>query len=105
MRKVGTLVRLVSINYVRGNKVVQNNLPAPSYAFGCECKMTHKRNAVLYPDVELVSKTRELGFNLSKIFENHLKQLINRSSAVSTKNNFDSADNKNVWWGCPNSPF
>jgi len=40
-------------------------------------QMTHKRNVVLYLDSELVKKTRELGFNLSKTFENHLKMLIN----------------------------
>ena len=40
--------------------------------------MTHKRNVVLYLDEELVRKSRELGFNLSKTFENHLKQLINQ---------------------------
>jgi len=38
--------------------------------------MTQKRNVVLYLDSELVEKTKELGFNLSKTFENHLKQLI-----------------------------
>ena len=38
--------------------------------------MTQKRNVVLYLDSELVEKTRELGFNLSKTLENHLKQLV-----------------------------
>jgi len=28
-----------------------------------------KRNVVLYLDVKLISKNRELGFNLSKMFE------------------------------------
>ncbi len=30
--------------------------------------MTHKRNVVLYLDDEVVRKTKELGFNLSKAF-------------------------------------
>jgi len=38
--------------------------------------MSTKRNVVLYLDNEIVTKSKELGFNLSKTFENHLKQLI-----------------------------
>jgi len=30
--------------------------------------MSKKRNVVLYVDVELIEKTRKLGFNLSKTF-------------------------------------
>jgi len=41
-------------------------------------QMGKKRNVVLYLDAEIVDKTRELGFNLSKTCENHLKHLINR---------------------------
>jgi len=40
--------------------------------------MTQKGNVVLYSDKELVEKFEELGFNLSKTFENHLKQPITR---------------------------
>ena len=36
-------------------------------------QMNARRNVVLYLDQELVSKSRQLGFNLSKTFENHLK--------------------------------
>jgi post-segregation antitoxin (ccd killing protein) len=36
--------------------------------------MNQKGNVVLYLDKELVEKSKELGFNLSKTFENHLKQ-------------------------------
>ena len=43
---------------------------------GVPTQMSNKRNVVLYLDAELVRKTRELGFNLSKTFENHLKHLI-----------------------------
>ena len=38
-------------------------------------------------DAELVKKTRELGFNLSKTFENHLKHLINQFSSIYSVNN------------------
>ncbi len=58
----------------------------PSCARGCECKMTHKRNVVLYLDDEIVKKTRELGFNLSKTCENHLKQLINSFQSIYSSN-------------------
>ena len=44
--------------------------------------MTKRRNTVLYLDAELVSKTRELGFNLSKTFENYLNQLITHFSKI-----------------------
>jgi post-segregation antitoxin (ccd killing protein) len=38
--------------------------------------MTQKGNVVLYLDEELVETSKELGFNLSKTFENHLKHLM-----------------------------
>jgi post-segregation antitoxin (ccd killing protein) len=40
--------------------------------------MTRKGNVVLYLDKELVDKSKSLGFNLSKTFENHLKHLITK---------------------------
>jgi cell fate regulator YaaT (PSP1 superfamily) len=49
-------------------------------------QVSNKGNVVLYLDKELVEKTRELGFNLSKTFENHLKQLINSFSNVNSLN-------------------
>ena len=48
--------------------------------------MTQKKNVVLYLDAELVEKTRELGLNLSKTFENHLKHLINQFQNVYSQN-------------------
>jgi hypothetical protein len=48
--------------------------------------MPNKRNLVLYMDDDLVKKSKELGFNLSKTFENHLKHLINNFSTVYTGN-------------------
>jgi len=57
--------------------------------------MTHKRNVVLYLGAELVKKTRELGFNLSKTCENHLKHVITRFQNVNPANTRDS------WWAGP----
>ena len=51
-------------------------------------KVGRKRNVVLYVDGELIQKSRELGFNLSKIFENHLKMLITQFTNVYAENNF-----------------
>jgi hypothetical protein len=48
----------------------------------------------LYVDKGLVEKSKELGFNLSKTFENHLKHLINEYSPVSMQNNANSTDYK-----------
>lgn len=50
-------------------------------------QMGNKGNVVLYLDKELVEKSKELGFNLSKTFENHLKYLVNGYSPVSMQNN------------------
>ena len=55
-------------------------------------QMRQKRNVVPYLDKDLVDKMRELGFNLSKTFENHLKQLITQFSTVSARNDFESTD-------------
>ena len=63
--------------------------------------MPNKRNVVLYLDDELVEKSRELGFNLSRTFENHLKQLIMQlSSQQSTQNHFPT-QNKASNMGLP----
>ena len=52
--------------------------------------MSNKRNVVLYVDSELIEKTRELGFNLSKTFENHMKYLLTHYSAFYTINNVET---------------
>ena len=52
--------------------------------------MTNKRNLVLNVDSELVEKTRDLGFNLSKTFETHMKQLLTHYSVLNTDNNSES---------------
>ena len=49
--------------------------------------MSNKHNLVLYVDQELVEKSRELGFNLSKAFENHLKDLLTQFPHVNSSNN------------------
>jgi post-segregation antitoxin (ccd killing protein) len=50
-------------------------------------QLSNKHNLVLYLDKELVTKSKELGFNLSRTFENHLKQLITQlSNQQSTQN-------------------
>jgi CRP-like cAMP-binding protein len=65
--------------------------------------MTKKGNVVLYLDKELVSKSKELGFNLSRTFENHLKQLISQRSNNQSTHNGASTENKNLWWAEPDS--
>jgi len=39
-------------------------------------QLRDKGNVILYFDKDLVSISKELGFNLSKTFQNHLKHLI-----------------------------
>jgi len=57
--------------------------------------MTTKRNVVLYLDKDLVEKSKELGLNLSKTLENHLKHLIIQLSICNSLKNFNSPENKN----------
>ena len=52
-----------------------------------------KGNVVLYLDRELVQKSKELGFNLSKTLENHLKQLVMQFSTLNPVNNDNIAGN------------
>ncbi len=63
--------------------------------------MGTKRNVVLYLDKELVRKSRELGFNLSKTFENHLKHLVNKISTCKPVDNEYSTELKGEWWAEP----
>ena len=63
--------------------------------------MNNKRNVVLYLDKELVEKSRELGFNLSKTFENTLKHLINTYSHVNPLNNSENSGIQGCWWAGP----
>ncbi len=62
--------------------------------------MGNKGNVVLYLDRELVEKSKFLGFNLSKTFENHLKQLITQFSTCNSLDNFNSTlENGEKWAG------
>jgi len=63
--------------------------------------MSNKHNLVLYVDQELVEKSRELGFDLSKTFENHLKQFLKHFSAVNSANNSDNNDIQCLRWAGP----
>jgi post-segregation antitoxin (ccd killing protein) len=58
-----------------------------------------KGNVVLYLDRDLVKKSKELGFNLSKTFENHLKQLTMQYSQRNSINKVDLESNKITWCG------
>jgi post-segregation antitoxin (ccd killing protein) len=63
--------------------------------------MNQKRNVVLYLDKELVEQSRQLGFNLSRTFENHLKQLINQLSNGQTTQNHQTLNNNSEVVGLP----
>ena len=64
-------------------------------------QMANKGNVVLYLDKELVEKSKELGFNLSKTFENHLKHLIMQFSTGNSVNNVDSTNKNIMKWAGP----
>jgi hypothetical protein len=63
--------------------------------------MTQNGNVMLYLDKELVEKSIELGFNLSKTFENHLKHLMTQFSKGNLLNNFENTENKKIVVGLP----
>jgi Post-segregation antitoxin CcdA len=65
--------------------------------------MAQKGNVVLYLDKELVTKSKELGLNLSKTFENHLKHLITQFSTCNSLNNFNSTIKNAEKWAEPDS--
>ena len=64
-------------------------------------QMVNKENVVLYLDKEIVEKSKELGFNLSKTFENHLKYLMTQLSIGNSINNFELCENKMNMAGLP----
>ncbi len=82
-------------------KLITKNFP--SHPPGCKRRMPNKHIVVTYLDNELVEKSRELGFNLSKTFENHMKQLLTQFSQVNSSK--DSKDNGSSgdWWAGPDS--
>ena len=63
--------------------------------------MTQKGNVVLYLDKELVEKSKEMGFNLSKTFENHLKHLMTQLSTENSVNKVNFTLKNNVEWAEP----
>ena len=63
--------------------------------------MNLKRNVVLYLNKELIEKSKELGFNLSRTFENHLKQLINQLSNHQNTQNHIPTQNRASNMGLP----
>ena len=63
--------------------------------------MGNKGNVVLYLNKDLVEKSKELSFNLSKTFENHLKHIIIEYQSVSTQNNRNLSDYKSCLVGPP----
>jgi integrase len=65
--------------------------------------LRNKHNLVLYIDKDLVAKSKSLGFNLSKTFENHLKHLITQFSTCNSASNFDSTSKIGRWWAGPDS--
>jgi hypothetical protein len=64
-------------------------------------QMTTKGNVVLYLDKDLVEKSKEMGFNLSKTFENHLNHIVNGYSTISIQNNANSSEFKSYLVGPP----
>ncbi len=65
--------------------------------------MTQKGNVVLYVDKELVAKSHNLGINLSKTFENYLKQLLTQFSQVNSLNDLNLTVKDAEKWAEPDS--
>ena len=63
--------------------------------------MNQKRNVILYIDKELVKKSRELGFNFSRTFENHLKQLVTQLSNLQSTHHHLPTENGRTDMGLP----
>ena len=64
-------------------------------------ELSNKSNLVLYLDEDIIKKSKALGFNLSRTFENHLKQLITQFSCIKTENAVDSKGEINRKWAEP----
>jgi hypothetical protein len=74
------------------------NIEHPLASARVQTQMSNKRNVVLYLDKDLVEKSRNLSFNLSKTFENTLKQLVNTYSNVNPLNNNGNSKIQDCWW-------
>jgi hypothetical protein len=77
------------------------NIELPLASAPVQTQLSNKHNLVLYVDQELVEKTRNLGFNLSKTFENHLKHLLTQFSQFNSSNNIKNNGNSGNWWAGP----
>ena len=87
----------------QANKHQTYNNELPLASARVQMQMSNKHNLVLYIDQELVEKSRELGFNLSKTFENYLKHLLTQFSQVNSSNNIKNYENSGDWWAGPDS--
>jgi hypothetical protein len=74
----------------------------PSLGRGSKA-MGNKGNVVLYLDRELVENSKFIGFNLSKTFENHLKQLMTQFPTGNSMNNSNSTSKMKEWGAEPDS--
>ncbi len=63
--------------------------------------MRQRIETSVYIDKDFVEKSRNLGLNLSKTFENHLKRLIMQFSTVDQVNNYESSSKDRFWWAEP----
>ncbi len=61
--------------------------------------LSDKRNVVLYLYKNLIEKSRELGFNLLKTFENHLKHMITQFSSINQPSNCENNVNSGFLGG------
>ena len=52
-------------------------------------ELSNKANLVLYLDREIIRQSKDLGFNLSRAFENHLKHLITQFSFIKPEDQFN----------------
>ena len=77
------------------------NKESPLFPRGRIMELSNKSNLVLYLDKELIKKSKDLGFNLSRTFENHLKHLITQFSCIKTENAVDSKGEINRKWAEP----
>ena len=66
-----------------------------------QMQLSNKSNLVLYLDKETIRKSKDLGFNLSRTFENHLKQLITQFSQLKTENTVDPKNSISGKWAEP----
>ncbi len=67
-------------------------------------QMANRGNVVLYLDKDLVEQSKGLGFNLSRTFENHLKQLIAQLSNNQVLQKGQHLENRSSWWAGPDLP-